>query len=291
MDLRYEGTDAAMTTIGDQDGITAGANRLRDLDPKGTLLVKGADGKWPNMWQALANIPVEDWKAWDKWQRSFQILVDDHDSGGGGGYIPPPKPLASVQARIFLAGSPLDCMQAPKWMVPVLTADETTWTPDPNVVTQLRTRFALVEAWCDCRERGGDPSGTPYSQAVALVNNLGLDGPAWGQCESQAEFDHAYSGGCRRMVGNLSALRDDQIQKIATGEVLVTAELYRNCQPSMTPDWRNANAGVGGNCIACYDDADCDYMSVNQYKADGMYTSGHDSVYGVSLQPTDWGNL
>lgn len=78
-------------TIGDQDGITAGANRLRDLDPKGTLLKKTADGKWPNMWDELADVPVSDWKAWDKWQRSFQILVDDHDNAGGGGSpIPPP---------------------------------------------------------------------------------------------------------------------------------------------------------------------------------------------------------
>jgi hypothetical protein len=65
-------------TIGNQDGIAAATNRLRDLDPAGTLLVK-AGGKWPDL--STLTQPVKDWKGYDKLQRTLQILKDDHDGG------------------------------------------------------------------------------------------------------------------------------------------------------------------------------------------------------------------
>jgi hypothetical protein len=69
-----------MQTIGSQDGIVAFHNRLRDLDPAGTLLVK-AGGKWPSI-DTLKDRPLEEWKAIDKHQRMDQVLKDDHDAGG-----------------------------------------------------------------------------------------------------------------------------------------------------------------------------------------------------------------
>jgi hypothetical protein len=65
-----------MQKIGSQDGIKAAVNALRDLDPSKTLLVKvGKD--WPD----IASLPPDmgKWKAWDKLQRTLQILKDDHD--------------------------------------------------------------------------------------------------------------------------------------------------------------------------------------------------------------------
>ena len=62
-----------------QDGITAMYNRMRDMDPGGTLLVKGADGKWPSI-DTLAETPLGKWKAYDKAERSQRILVEDHDA-------------------------------------------------------------------------------------------------------------------------------------------------------------------------------------------------------------------
>ena len=65
---------------------------------------------------------------------------------------PPASDVASAQARIFLAHSPLDCLAAPPWMVPVCTADagyREWYTAD--VIAQLRAHFGTVEAWCDCR--------------------------------------------------------------------------------------------------------------------------------------------
>jgi hypothetical protein len=132
--------------------------------------------------------------------------------------------VSSAQARIFLAQSPLDCLAAPSWMVPVCTADagyREWYTAD--VIAQLRAHFGAVEAWCDCRPPG---EGTGYSEALAMAEAFALDG-AWGQCETTAEFDAAYDGGARRMVGSINAqvLDDTRLAKVSSGEVLVSVEL------------------------------------------------------------------
>ena len=64
-------------TIGSQHGVTASVNRMRTLDPGGTLLVADASGKWPPLSSLTA--PVKDWRAYDKLERSLTILVEDHD--------------------------------------------------------------------------------------------------------------------------------------------------------------------------------------------------------------------
>jgi hypothetical protein len=253
--------------------------------------LKKQGGKWPDMWQELAEVPLSEWKAWDKWQRSFQILVDDHDGGGGGGYVPPPSSLVEAQGRIFLAQNPLEALEAPSWMVAVCTADEAyRHFYSTDTIRQLDQHFAGVESWCDCRVSSGyvPGEGTGYNVAVQMAHDLGLDG-AWGQCETAGEFDNGYAAGSRRMVGNLSALRPDQLEKISSGEVVVSVELYRNCQPGQQPDWKGCNSGVGGNCIAVYaDSTPCYYTPVETYKAEGLYVPHQDSVYGVGLTPEDW---
>jgi len=70
-----------MQEIGKNDGVAAEYNALRDLDPSKTLLVKDAKGKWPDI--STLTQPLDQWKAWDKGQRSKQILVDDHDDAAG----------------------------------------------------------------------------------------------------------------------------------------------------------------------------------------------------------------
>jgi len=63
-----------MPEIGDQDGIRASTNRLRALDPGGTIVPQG---------QTIDDLtqPLSQWKAWDKLERTLQILKDDHDTG------------------------------------------------------------------------------------------------------------------------------------------------------------------------------------------------------------------
>jgi len=71
------GGGTPMPAIGSQDGIVAAVNRFRDLDPAGTLLVKQGN-KWPD----ISTLPsdLSKWKAYDKLQRTLQILKDDHDA-------------------------------------------------------------------------------------------------------------------------------------------------------------------------------------------------------------------
>ena len=210
-----------------------------------------------------------------------------------GGSTPPPKPppggdLSDAQARIFLAQSPLDCLAAPSWMVPVCTADlGYRYWYDPGTISQLRAHFGRVEAWCDCR------NPTPYSEAQKMVTDMGLDGPAWGQCETSAEFQHGYDGGARRFVGQLADLTDDQRHKIGAQGAHLAFELYRNKMPWQVPDYKDVGDGVGGNCIGIYASSTegATYTPVSDYKGLGYYVPKRDSVYGVGLTPADWAAL
>jgi hypothetical protein len=84
--------------IGYQHGITAMMNRLRDMDPEGTVLVKSG-GKWPSI--DTIPVPLDQWKAYDKAERAFTILCYDHDqateqaNGGGEPEPQPPQPPTS----------------------------------------------------------------------------------------------------------------------------------------------------------------------------------------------------
>lgn len=202
---------------------------------------------------------------------------------------PPTGDLSSVQGRIFLAQSPLDSLAAPSWMVPVCTADAgyATWYTH-EVIAELRAHFGTVESWVDCR------NPTHYNAAVAMKDQFQLDG-AWGQCETTQELQNGYDEGARRFVGNCdpNVMNDEWLNKVKAGEILLTVELYRNKMPWMLPDWRNANAGIGGNCIACYasETEGAYYTPVKAYKDQGLYVPHNDSVYGVGLAHQDWLDL
>jgi hypothetical protein len=86
-----------VTVIGYQHGIVAGMNGLRDLDPSKTLLKK-KDGKWPSI--DTLEEPLDSWKAWDKMERAFTILVHDHDAAQGGGTPDPPVPPVQSYVRV-----------------------------------------------------------------------------------------------------------------------------------------------------------------------------------------------
>ena len=61
-----------MQRIGSQNGIEATYNRLKKLDPEGCN--PAFDPKQPFA------LPVEQLKAYDKWCRTMNILVTDHDA-------------------------------------------------------------------------------------------------------------------------------------------------------------------------------------------------------------------
>lgn len=210
---------------------------------------------------------------------------------------PPPDDLSTVRGRIFLAQSPLDCLAAPSWLVPVCTADlgYRNWYSH-EIIAQLRDHFGTVECWCDCRIASGyqEGHGTGYDVALAMNDEFGLDG-AWGQCETTPELENGYSGGARRFIGSVdvNVMNDTWLNRVKSGEIKLTVELYRNIMPWMLPDWRNANAGIGGNCIACYgsETEGAIYTPVKAYKDQGLYVAKNDSVYGVGLTHQDWLDL
>ena len=80
-------------SIGYQDGITAAINRLRTSDPGGTIVKKGPDGKWPKEpLETIKDVPLENWKAWDKLERTLGILAYDHDQAVTPSPLPPVDP-------------------------------------------------------------------------------------------------------------------------------------------------------------------------------------------------------
>jgi hypothetical protein len=240
--------------VGDQDGVTAGANRLRDLDPAGTLLRKGSDGKWPNMWDELADVPVQDWKAWDKWQRSFQIVVDDHDAAvSGGNGSPPFEPtldLSLVQNVLILADDPWPALQSPSKYKVWVTADlgYRHIYEDGSFISQAKAQGRQVWSWCDCKAVLG--TGTDPEVAIEMAEEYGLDGAA-GEGEHSAAFESGLNAGMEVFVVNLSALTEDQLKLVDGTNAIVTAELYLNKEPAHIVDWKNC-AGVGSNCGATY---------------------------------------
>lgn len=188
-------------------------------------------------------------------------------------------------------------------MVPVCTADlNYRHLYDADTLYQLYEHFdqEIVEVWCDCRVPSGfvDGVGTGYDVALEMVEELDLDG-AWGQCEATGELENGYAAGARRFVGSVDANVMDEtwLARVSSGEILVTAELYRNKMPWMLPDWRGANAGIGGNTIACYasppppEGEGATYTPVAAYKDLNLYVPKQDSVYGVGLAAQDWPDL
>jgi hypothetical protein len=254
-----------------------------------------------------ASIPFDEWCRRVQTQRGYPYtrtewykVGRDLERAKAAAFPPPPAPppvpkpgnLAAARARLFLAQEPLACLAAPPFMTPVLTADAGYRDyVSPDVVHQLRARFGRVEAWVDCRT---PPDGTPFDVAEQMVADFGLDG-AWGQCENRGEFDRGYEQGARRFVGSIDVevFDDERLNLVKTGAVLVSVELYRNLQPGMQPDWRGANAGIGGNCIAVYESSTegAVYTPVADYKRAGLYAAGNDSVYAVGLRAEDWREL
>jgi len=203
-----------------------------------------------------------------------------------------PAPLSAAQGRIFLADDPLSCLAAPAWMVPVVTADPGyPACQDPAVIARLHERFGQVEAWCDCVPA---PAGTPYSAALQLMHDRQLQG-AWGQCESQAQFDAAVAAGATRLVGKVDqsvlGLTDSvRAQLVATARVLVVVEMYA-VDPAHA-DWRNLNRGIGGWCIATYQDKDFPQArDVADFSAAGLYAPRRDSVYAGGGPKPRWAGL
>lgn len=193
----------------------------------------------------------------------------------GPGPPPPPPPPASgidiARSVIFLGQNPIDALSSPHYYKLACTADLAyrSWYEDPAFLSGARAQGRRLFSWGDCHT-------TFPPEIKQMAANFGFEG-WYGECESAAAFDVAYSAGAKAMVGNLSSLRPDQISLVAQAKVFISNELYRNCTPGQQADWHNANAGVGGNCIAFYGDGQCSAVGWSAYPD---FIAHRDSVYG-----------
>jgi hypothetical protein len=234
------------TKIGSQDGITAFHNVCRDEWPDKTLLKKGPDGKWPDI--STITVPVEQWKAIDKHQRTEQILVDDHDAAiGGGGYVPPTPEIALslVQNVLILADDPWPALDSPRYYKIWVTADlgYRHLYEDGAFIQAAKDQGREVWSWCDCKAVLG--TGTAPEVAQSMADEYDLDGAA-GEGEHSAAFQSGFDAGMTVFVVNLSALTPDQLTLVDGTDAVVTAELYLNKEPGHVVDWKNC-PGVGSN--------------------------------------------
>ena len=151
-----------------------------------------------------------------------------------------------------------------------------------------------VFAWGDCHSPGLMPNDIAAFRAERKL-------AAWyGEAESAGAFDSAVAGATNAviyrfpvgLIGKLSALRPDQLQGVASAEELFCNETYRNIlsQRDVPTDWRNANHGVGGNCLAVYESKDegAVYTPLQVQHERGWFDPAVDSLYTEGMLEADW---
>lgn len=194
----------------------------------------------------------------------------------------PASPLTPYQSVLFLAQPLTDALQAPKSYKAAVTAD-------PAYDQYARADHAQM-----VRDAGLDvyvwyvSTEVPKARALEVAQRLGAT-KIIGQAETAAQYDAAKADGLKAVVGNLSALTDVQLAEVAAAEMIMVNETYYNVQPWLKPDWRNANAGVAGNCLAVY--ASAREGAVYTPLVAQPFIKGRDSVYCVGMRAEDWAAL
>lgn len=221
-----------------------------------------------------------------------QIGAGNPGSGSGGS--PPPAPSNNLaQSWIILGQDPKDALASPAYYKFAVTADlGYRQFYDTDFFAQAKAQGRVVVPWCDCRP---SPDGTPPEVAIQWMHELGAQ--FWmGQGEWPAEFDAAMNASVKPQVicGDLAHLRQDQRDRVKAREVLFIVEAYRNCSQIMAPawpSWENVEEGVGGNCIAVYEEGPCHRMSVAEYLSLGLFVAHRDSVFGPQCTIADYRTL
>jgi len=208
--------------------------------------------------------------------------------------VPPPDPqpvpgvnLEPARNVAFFASVTDDAIQyfcrLPKTWKAAFTADPAYPVTDQQIAA-VKASGHRAYSWCDCRT-------TLPPSAMSMARDRGLSG-WYGQGESTYEFDVAvsypYPAKPTAIVGNLTALRADQLAQVSHADVLFINETYYNVQPNLKPDWRGANHGVGGNCWACYASAS---EGAVYTPIDARFNKATDSVYTEGMLAADWAAL
>lgn len=201
---------------------------------------------------------------------------------------PPPPPagpdLSRGQSWIVMAQEPHKALMFPAYYGVMFTADRAYERPSAELLRELRRRGQRVRSWCDCHTTFPD-------EAKAMARSLGLDG--WcGEGESAPAFQVALDAGADLVIVNLTALTDEQLQRIDGVHVQVVNELYLN-QDEGRERWESwHDRPVSGRLVACYDAAGeapgtGKRMPFSEYVRRGRFQPHRDSFYDPGATDAD----
>jgi hypothetical protein len=196
--------------------------------------------------------------------------------------VPPAPPLppsaAQYQHGIYLGQNAEYVRLAPAKYKAIFTADPAYDSQaTASLGAALRAEGREVQVWFV-------PTEVSLARAQEVARRVGAS-LIIGQAESAEQFDASWNCGLRGVIGNLAALREDQLAKVRSGEMAFVHEHYWNCQPGLQLD--DKNLPVVSHCIAVYSDADCQRRSVAEYIAAGRFHPG-DSCYGPGMVADDY---
>ena len=182
----------------------------------------------------------------------------------------PPRNLGPAQYVWFAAQEPEQGLRFPTKCAIAISADMAyRYDNLREIIDALRFKGHRVPGWCDCR-----PDGTLATTGALFVKSFQLD-YFIGQAETADQFDAGYAWGARVMVGNMSELRSDQMEKCST-EVLFIQEDYWNEGWARYPK----SDAIAAYCIGIYATALWD-PNISSYKAAGRFEPG-DGGYHVA---------
>jgi hypothetical protein len=214
-----------MTQIGGQDGIHASIERLRALDPGGTK---------PN--RDPGNLAT--WGAYDKLERTLQILRNDHDGVKPPDPQPepvPPDPVAptTFECGVFVAGGAGSNMGDPDSPQPDAGRDYNgrPWNPDQacDAIARSGYRSILVQLY---REQGAD--------YMACGRARGMRVGLWDAWPSAARAELALSFGpdmyCAQAETGQGQAAMDAIGRAYEINPSLPLAIVTNLEPSRTMD-------------------------------------------------------
>jgi hypothetical protein len=203
--------------------------------------------------------------------------------------VPPPKPdpAPSKIKRCMCLAEDAVLAEAFSMRHPVAVTADPAYASHVNdsVIARLRAGGRSVHAWFV-------PTQVSLGDAQEFKRRYGLD-ELIGQGETHEQMARTLEYGLRFAWVNMSVMDASQLKAINDGKIDVLAEFYKNTQPWMTKDWRNAR--VTGSLIASYgppysaaENPWHQYRPVAVYIATGELNANTDGGYCPGFQAADY---
>jgi hypothetical protein len=208
--------------------------------------------------------------------------------------VPPPPPshdqFERFKRAIIAAQNPETALGTAHNMPIFLTADPAyAGFATADFLARARAQGRGLGVWCN-------PSQVSVGHLREFARGLGIpETMLMGQGETADEFDITLDAKLPSAVGNLSALRQDQRDRINADECAWLQEDYWNVQPWLQPNWMNTKVvcvepglyfgeGPYGRYQPVPDFIATGRISIGRdgfYHASGPHDAGHDSDYAV----------